>query len=138
SPDYVIEMGLTRSITNEVEMIGKTGVFEIALSIVGDVRDLGAQKELITFRIVQEILNNALKHSEASKVEILLQYQPNDFVFHYTDNGKGFDPGFNHLSQRPGLGMKSIQSRASVIHADLDFNSAPGKGTKITLHLIDV
>ena len=131
--DYVTEMGLARSIEYELEMIKKTGSFETDLEIEGTVCKLEPQKELILFRIVQEVLNNIIKHSKATKIEVRLQYQPDIFSMQISDNGDGFDLNFLKESSKFGLGIKSMHNRGHLIGADFQITSALEKGT--TAHI---
>jgi signal transduction histidine kinase len=91
---------------------------------------------LQVLRIVQETLNNILKHAEASRVRIatlLLQKPglPDQVCVHIEDDGKGFDIG----STTQGRGLRHLRQRAQRLHGDLDIHSASGQGTRITLLL---
>ena len=89
--DYVADMGLARSIEYQLEIIKKTGSFGTGLEIEGDVYRLEQQKELILFRIVQEVMNNIIKHAKATRIEVKMEYQRSYFALKIMDNGQGFD-----------------------------------------------
>lgn len=88
--------------------------------------------ELALYRILQELLNNTLKHAEATEITITFLQQPNKLILFYHDNGKGFE--IKKLVKR-GLGLNSIESRVNMIYGTLDFETSTGKGTKATVTL---
>lgn len=133
--DFVHDFGLQQSIAHELQRIRKTKKFETELTLHGEKYTLGYDREIVLFRIVQEILNNALKHSKAKNIEIDITYLPNNFTLTVTDNGKGFDFETvmkNELSQS-GAGLRNIKRRASLINFDCDIDSQINQGTKYIL-----
>ena len=133
--DYVIEMGLARSIEYELEMIKKSGVFQTNFEIEGQVYKIEPQKELILFRIVQEVLNNIIKHSKATNIIAKQDYKPGLFSMQIIDNGDGFDLKALKENSKFGLGIKNMHNRAKLIGADFQINSIIGKGTTASLSL---
>lgn len=133
--NLVHDFGLQQSIAHELQRIKKTKKFETELTLNGEKYTLGYEREIVLFRIVQEILNNALKHSKAKNIEINIDYLPNNFTLTITDNGKGFDFEAvmkNELSQS-GAGLRNINRRATLINFDCEINSQINQGTKYIL-----
>src|SRR6185295_17670737 len=89
--DYVQEMGLQRAIEYELEMIRKTGTIETNMIVEGSIFRLQKQNELILFRIVQETLNNILKHASAKSINVNINYSASAFTLIIKDDGKGVD-----------------------------------------------
>jgi signal transduction histidine kinase len=100
--------------------------------------------EVAVYRIAQEALSNALRHSEPSQAQIELRYRPDGLRLIVSDDGHGFDvsatlagaPGGASRSTAEngsGLGLMGMRERATLIGATLDIQSAPGAGTRITL-----
>lgn len=87
----------------------------------------------IVFRIMQEILTNITRHSEAKHVHVLLTRKNRDFVMEVTDNGVGFDPGESYLLS--SLGLIGMKERALSIGGEIQISSHPGKGTTVRLLL---
>ncbi len=85
---------------------------------------------LIVYRCIQEILNNAVKHSGANEIKINFWQSASIFKVMITDNGKGFEPS-NPLKN--GMGLINIYERISIINASIDIQSTLNKGTQITL-----
>ncbi len=136
--DAIGEMGLLRSIEYELELIKKTGRYQTNLVKEGTHQRLSHKHELILFRIFQEVLNNVLKHSKASEINMKINYNSTNFIMHITDNGIGFDAS-SMLSQdnntNSGLGITNISNRAGLIGADFRIISEQGKGTTVTINL---
>ena len=89
---------------------------------------------MVLFRIVQECLNNSVKHSAAKNIEIELLYRPGSLILQVSDDGKGFSPGLNHPSKN-GLGLKNMYNRAALIGAVFSLHSATDNGTTINVEL---
>jgi two-component system, NarL family, sensor kinase len=135
--DYVSEMGLLRSIEYELEMIRKTGLMKTNLNVTGQIYKTDPQKELILFRIVQETLNNVLKHAEADSITVWVAYDLTTMTLKIADNGRGFDltPLSERDNSKSGLGIRSMNNRARLIGADFHISSSIGKGTEIIIQL---
>jgi signal transduction histidine kinase len=135
--DYVVEQGLMRSIEYELEMIRKTGSYEIEFDTNGKAYRLERQQELIIFRIVQEILHNIIKHAKATKINVAASFEPEIFTLAIADNGQGFDASKieSENYERFGLGIRNMHNRAKMINADFKFTSTLQEGTTVTLTL---
>ncbi len=88
--------------------------------------------EFSVYRIVQEVINNMLKHSKANKIELRLEKTENELQVLISDNGVGFDARTIHQSQ--GIGWGNILTRAKIINALVNVKSNE-KGTQINLHI---
>jgi len=136
NPEIIMKIGLTEAMERELLIVAKTGQYEVNLSQDGDYYRLDPQKELIMFRIFQEILNNIINHSKAKTVNVTLEYQPEFFRLNVSDDGMGFDisslEGSKHC---PGLGIQNMRNRAKLIGADIQFMSVLEKGTVISVEL---
>ena len=89
--------------------------------------------KMVIYRIVQEQLNNILKHSQASKVEVELKKEANCLQVSITDNGKGFVPS----EKRNGIGLKNIKNRAEIYNGIVEIISSPGEGCKTNITFTD-
>lgn len=135
--DYVEEMGLVRSIEYELELLQKTGSIETELNIEGRMVKFDKQKELILFRIVQEAIHNIMKHADAKKITAAIHFTNDAMQIVIKDNGKGFDlsPLNDAGNQSFGLGLRNMNSRATLIGALFSVNSTIGNGTEVVLQL---
>ncbi|SEI46065.1 Histidine kinase [Dyadobacter koreensis] len=134
--DFVKDFGLEDSMIQELNRIKKTNKYFTEFITEGEKYSLGYEKDIILFRIFQELLNNCLKHAVASQITLQLHYHKNSLEFQLKDNGQGFTPEQKSKSiLNSGAGLRNVQRRAELIHASFAIDSAPGKGTLIIIKL---
>lgn len=131
--EHIMHQGLIKALEAETDRINASELIKINLKINGDSFSLGEQRELILFRIFQEALNNALKHSGANRLNISLRYSEELFNLTLEDNGAGFSP--DELADNAGSGLKNMRNRAAMMGAEATIYSSPGKGCSITISL---
>jgi PAS domain S-box-containing protein len=133
-PGVLDHLGLRAALEQLAEDIDKLKQVRVVLEVEGDEPELTDNIKLGLFRIAQEALSNARKHSKAKDVFINLYFTDNLVKLTVTDNGVGFDVGgaATRSSLKGSLGLMSMQERAALIGADLKIESKPGYGTKIT------
>ncbi|GHA54106.1 sensor histidine kinase [Pontibacter akesuensis] len=136
-PVVLEKMGLAQALEALRRSFMSTGLLRITVKYNEKNRRLQAKHELLLFRMVQELLNNTLKHAQASEVTLDLFFGEDRTELIYMDNGKGFDLGSlqNRQNTEGGLGIMSLQSRAALMGGDITITSAPGKGTKAEITL---
>ncbi|HOY57013.1 MAG TPA: histidine kinase [Verrucomicrobiota bacterium] len=132
-PGLLEELGLTEAIQASAEKIAQAGRLSAKLEIADIDGLLPAESELNLFRIVQEALNNILKHAGASEFRIVLTQEPTALRLLVEDNGRGFDlRRFTAPSpDQPGLGMRQMSERIRMIGGRMDLDSHPGRGTRL-------
>jgi two-component system sensor histidine kinase UhpB len=128
-PTALDDLGLVAAIGGQVEQLGR-GEIEARLEVEGDFSDLGDDQQLVVYRVAQEALNNAARHSEAARVEVRLRRdEDGGVVLEVSDDGLGF--AFDE-SQR-GLGIGGMRERALLVGAEVTIESRPGAGTTVRL-----
>ncbi|MEP7108598.1 MAG: sensor histidine kinase [Ferruginibacter sp.] len=132
--DRIAEMGLKNAIENELDIIKNTGQYETTLTVTGEYYKLGQQKEMLLFRILQEALNNSIKHAKTKNIAVQLNYAPSKFSLSIRDEGPGFDLQAAGLSTM-GLGLKNMQNRVAMIGGLFSLNSSRELGTTISIDL---
>jgi signal transduction histidine kinase len=125
-PPSLEKLGLSVAIEELVNWINKSGQIQVELWKTGEPFRFSDKKELALFRIVQELLNNAIKHSQASVITIKLRYSPAGMSVSIIDNGVGFEL---KKMVKTGLGLKNLESRIQILGARMKLKSAPGQGT---------
>lgn len=132
--DYLMEQDLAESIHHAMDQLQKTGTIDATFEVTGHEKSLTPQKKLIAFRIFQEAINNVIKHSDATRVEAFLKYDPQAMVLSLKDNGKGFGaPRANNRLN--GTGITNMQHRAKLIGSEFEIISSAESGTQIQLYI---
>ncbi|WP_435415281.1 ATP-binding protein [Polaribacter aestuariivivens] len=104
-----------------------------------DVIDFGLDKplenslEITTFRIIQELITNVLKHAEAKNITINISLYDNELQIIIEDDGKGFDA--NAIDSKKGMGITSIETRISHLNGTFEIDSTLGKGTSVLINI---
>ena len=92
--------------------------------------------EIALFRIVQEALNNVVKHAGATSVTIALHWSQGHLALAVSDNGAGYDPAvIPNTRRRQGLGMVTMRERAEALGGTFDIDAAPGRGTSVRIRV---
>ena len=128
-PAKLEQLGLvlaTRSLCSEQ---GKLWKMEVEFTQVGIPRSLNRLTALSLYRIVQESLTNAGRHGNATRASVELEGRADDITLLVVDNGQGFD--LLRVDQHAGLGLVGMRERVRLLNGRIDFNSTPGKGTRI-------
>lgn len=135
--DFVTEMGLVKSIEHELALLKKIAGIKTVFSKNGEPYSLSQQKELILFRIFQEVINNIIKHAKASSIEVSVNYETAFFKLNIKDDGQGFNISVLNKGsvQKAGLGIRNMQNRSELIGAAFDIISSKMQGTTINIVL---
>jgi signal transduction histidine kinase len=126
----VSKLSLQEGIEKELNYIRDGENRRAHLTISGSTFEPNSEKKLLIFRIVQESINNAIKHGKASEININLNYRDGIFRVQITDNGKGFD--LKNIEHSSGLGLHNIHLRAKLL-GEIEIQSEQDIGTTITL-----
>ena len=132
--EAVLAGGLVKAIETELSLISKTGLFQTRFTVCGETVAIDPKKEIILFRTVQEMLNNAIKHSGAPLIDVQLAYTPDGLQLTVSDNGTGFDYEVVAADPEKGIGLRNVQNRTKLIGGSLQIGST-AEGTKIRLSL---
>jgi signal transduction histidine kinase len=112
----------------------RTGVSVAVYGLESDERP-APEIEIALFRIVQEALNNVVKHARASRVKITLGRSVSDYVMSVQDNGVGIDALEERTTQYPGLGMVTMRERSQAVGGRFEVIAVPGDGTRLTVRV---
>lgn len=129
--DRIQSANLQEITTQELQRINRSGFMSITVSSAGAVQNVQEQKKLIIFRMIQESLQNIIKHSKAKNIDVRFNYEKSFLKIQIADNGIGF--GKELPLQKDGLGLQNIFRRASLIGGEATVNSSPRQGTTITI-----
>lgn len=135
--DFVKDFGLVESLSHELQRIRSAGNYQTEIVVEGQAYRLDGQKEIVLFRVAQEILNNILKHAGAKNIQVKLHYMPEPFILTVQDDGKGFDyeAVLGREMSKSGAGLRNIQRRTEMLGGTCIFQTAQNKGTRVHIQL---
>lgn len=126
--------GFVNAISAEVERIQKLQLFPLHFSVTGEEKELGEDRQLILYRICQELLHNIVKHAQPATAKLSLEFGEQQLSIRLSDDGIGFVP--EEALRKPGAsGMTNLNNRARLIGGSLYLNSTPGKGTFCSIQI---
>ena len=126
-PEALIKYGLKEAVENYCENLNMSGKIKVQLQTYGMDARMEQSAEIVIYRIIQELLNNVIKHAEAGTVLIQLARQDDRFNLTVEDDGKGF----NVSEERHGAGLANIKARVDYLSGTMDVVSAKGEGTSV-------
>jgi signal transduction histidine kinase len=129
-PSSLEKLGLYSAVEELVNWVNKSDQLTIEFRKNGEPFRFEIKQELAVFRVIQEVLNNAIKHADATTIRLVLRFGSTSLGVLISDNGKGFD-----LEEKlnTGLGLKNLESRAEIAGARFRLKSKPGRGTSAIL-----
>jgi|SRR5580700_865712 signal transduction histidine kinase len=128
APPDLAASGLVGSVRSYAVLVGRS--YGVAVRVVADeLPALDEQRETVLYRVAQEAITNALRHSGSTDVTVRLAARPRGVVLEVRDRGSGFDP--DHTSG--GLGLDSMRERAASVGGTLAITSTEGNGTSVRL-----
>ena len=135
-PEVVVKFGLKEALQQFISHTGHGKGVRIDYQFVGQESGISPETAMHSYRIVQELVNNCLKHSEAS--EIIVQLIANEGVLSIAveDNGKGFE--INMTGKNPdqeGIGLSNIENRITFLQGNFDIHSSTDSGTSINIEI---
>ncbi len=130
-PDAINSAGLVESCKIEMERLDHFQHIQAKCNVLGTPHKLDKKIEIIIFRILQESLNNCIKHAKSSEIDLSLHFDNSNLKITLRDNGIGFDS--SKIDKSSGSGLRNMQHRAEMIGASFKINSHVGKGTTIEI-----
>jgi signal transduction histidine kinase len=132
-PNTLELKGLTEAVRDFIGHVGYRNPLNIQLYVVKDIR-VPKEKEIHVFRMIQEIIHNAIKHAKAKNLQLGLSIEDNALLVLAKDDGKGFDVEETR-KKAGGLGLNSLESRCEILGGILSLESKPGFGTNYFLKI---
>jgi two-component system, NarL family, sensor kinase len=131
-PNALLKSGLASAVKEFLDKIDSR-IIKINLHAEGLNERLDSNTETVLYRVIQECVNNVIKHAGANKLDISLIKDADGIAATVEDNGSGFD--INDKQKFEGIGLKNINSRVNFLKGTVDFDSSPGKGTLVAIHV---
>lgn len=133
-PEVLMKMGLVPALQDFCNNINAGKQLHVNLQAYGMDKRLSASIEIMLFRIIQELINNIIKHSGASESIIQFNRNANNLTITVEDNGRGFD--VNELEAKRHMGLQTIKSRVAFLDGRISIDSKTGVGTTVMIDLL--
>jgi signal transduction histidine kinase len=133
-PYHLDRLGLTEALDVMIEKVAATTNIRFVPELVPLDDLLGKEDAITLYRIVQESLNNVVKHAQASEVRVSVERLTDSVTLTIRDNGRGFAPSHAE-SKRTGFGLTGLAERARMLGGELRIDSQEGQGTTVTVRL---
>lgn len=127
--DHIRRHGWISPVKKLLNGLQRSGKFKTIIEHDSDLPELGHDKPIILFRMIQEVINNIIRHAGADTIHLEVKRENDKIAVRIRDNGKGFDVGRNP----GGIGLQNLRSRSKMINAELAIKSEKGKGTTVTI-----
>ena len=131
-PNALLKLGLSSAVKEFVDKIDHH-VLKVNLYSEGLNERMDSNIETVLYRVIQECVNNVIKHSSANQLDISLIRDEDGISATIEDNGVGFNPQLKPTAD--GIGLKNIIARVKYLKGHVDFDSSPGKGTLVAIHV---
>lgn len=130
----LLEDGLEAAVRNYCNALSATSGIDIAFeNIMQQPGSLKGDQAFHIFRVVQELVQNVIKHSKATEAIVQLSYDNKIMALTVEDDGVGFNTSMQH--GKNGIGLKNVESRVKMLHGKIDIQSQPGKGTSVFIEM---
>ncbi|MBG0860812.1 MAG: sensor histidine kinase [Bacteroidales bacterium] len=137
SPHILSNFGLASAISAFTTKINQTKAIEIDFKSNMETQRLENDKEVVIYRAVCELINNSIRHSGASRIEIELNKHEKFVTLQFYDNGRGFDTSALRTEEAKGMGLSNIETRVKTVEGVFILESTPGKGTSALIKVTD-
>jgi two-component system, sensor histidine kinase LadS len=129
SPVILQQKGMMQATRDLIAQYNRTGKIHIHLESIGTLQSSAFQNELLVYRILQELMQNAVKHAHATEVMIQVMLEPELISIFVEDNGRGFDKAF----MKEGLGFSQIKGLVTFVNGRFEVDSQVNKGCRISI-----
>ncbi|OIP02385.1 MAG: hypothetical protein AUJ97_06005 [Bacteroidetes bacterium CG2_30_32_10] len=130
-PEGLVKFGLKDALAEFCESLNASLSMKVKFQFFGEFKRIEQKVEIGAYRIVQELMNNAVKHAEADELMVQMVQEPTRLCLIVQDNGKGFDT--NAVKQGNGIGLSSVKTRIDALNGRIDIHSEIGKGSEFTI-----
>ncbi|MBK7690491.1 MAG: sensor histidine kinase [Bacteroidetes bacterium] len=131
-PNALLKSGLVAAVRDFVNRMGNEKL-KINLVVLGLNERLPEATETVIFRVLQELMNNIIKHANAKEITIQLIREADEFTMMVEDNGIGFD--VQKMMDKQGMGLKNMSSRIEYLNGHIDFDSTLGRGSTVIVEI---
>jgi signal transduction histidine kinase len=132
-PGLLTKLGLFEAVGDLFDQLSKMKKIKVHADIPEGQERLPENKEIMVYRIIQELVNNTLKHARAKNIRLQMKMLTDHLEISYSDDGKGFN--FEDELKAKGIGLNSMRSRVNFLKGDMEVSAAPGQGSSYTISI---
>ena len=132
-PEALVKFGLKTAVTDFCQSMQLSSKIKIICEQLGSERHLGNSANVNVYRIIQELVNNSVKHAQANQVLVQLTTSDNKVLITVEDDGKGFN--IEDIEKTAGIGYTNLKYRVAYLNGKIDINSKPNEGTAVNIEL---
>ncbi|KQS41391.1 sensor histidine kinase [Pedobacter sp. Leaf194] len=133
--EQIVESGIGNAIEQELSWLRKVGTYQLQVNNgLLDLKNASADKDLIILRLLQEIINNIIKHAQATFIQIDTYLKGDTLFLTVKEDGIGFNYD-EAMVNKTGMGLASVEKRVKLIKGKIEVNSVPEKGTSIFIEI---
>lgn len=129
-PGVLMKLGLMEGIEDFFDRVRASSNLKITFDYKEPTERLDTKKEVMIYRIIQELVNNTIKHAEASEILLTIRDQGDQWIMNYVDDGKGFD--VSKIDDATSFGLSGLRSRVNFLQGSFDVDSKPGEGVRFS------
>ncbi|SFF67815.1 two-component system, NarL family, sensor histidine kinase DegS [Halobacillus alkaliphilus] len=131
-PMALDDLGIIPTLKKYLATVEDYNDLEISFTLFGEERRFESKFEVALFRLIQEAVQNAVKHASASLIQVKTELKAGSAMIIIKDDGKGFDP---KSKKDKSFGLVGMRERVDMLDGDLTIDSSPGEGTIVTIHI---
>ena len=131
-PNALLKKGLVNAVREFIQQISNQKL-SINLQTDGLNKPIPNHVEMVLYRVIQESVNNVVKHAAASNLDISINQEADGIDVLIEDNGRGFDS--SRTTDTDGIGLSNIKNRVQYLKGTVEWNTAPGNGTLVAIHI---
>lgn len=133
--DFIQQIGLAGAVKQQLDLLQRSEIYQTRLDIEGEQEKYPVQRELVLYRVIQELLNNIVKHADAATIYVRMEYLADKLSVLVRDDGKGFDVAALRQTTSQGLGLRNMFNRIGLVQGAIHIDSQQGRGTTVNIEL---
>jgi two-component system, NarL family, sensor kinase len=132
-PESLSKLGLSAALRDLCDTINSRNSIKLSFQVVGQTLRLDSSLEAVVYRVVQELVNNILKHAHAQNALVQVMFESRSIGITVEDDGLGFEK--SQLEKKQDGGWSNIRSRVEYLKGSVDLAAQPGEGTSVYIRL---
>lgn len=133
-PETLVKFGLQAALKDYCSSMTGSET-KVTLQFYGTDKGININQQVTMYRVIQELINNAIKHAKASEVLVQYMREGNQVDITVEDNGIGFDKSKSLKKKDSGMGLSNLQTRVAYLKGNIDFESEENEGTTVNVHI---